>query len=126
MRKNPFAVGFIGALPFALIATLISAKLHFFIFVWLIYVIFSSIGAFYGTSYIRKDSSSEDFLKILFWSNTVSWIIAPLGFFTASATEIINHRNKGEDHNFFKNLSRFCFIASIVSLSLIFGLLLNA
>jgi hypothetical protein len=125
MKKKAFVAGMTGALPLGLVAALISLKFHFFILVWLIYIVFTLLGTIYGAAYIRQGKANEDWLKQLFWSNTATWLIPPLGFFTASSTGVINHVNKGNDYNLFRRLANFCFFASLVSATILVGLVVH-
>lgn len=123
MKRKAFVAGMNGALPLTLIAALISLKFHFFILVWLVYTIFSLLGIIYGASYMRQGNVNEGWLKKLFWSNLATWLVPPLGFFTATSTGVINHANRGNDYTLFRRLANFCFVASLVSSTIIFGLL---
>lgn len=72
-------------------------------------------GALYGVRYIRQASKNNTWLKLLFWSNTLTWIIPPIGFFTYGATHTINLRNHGEDRKLFNRLSSACFWLSLIN-----------
>ena len=72
-------------------------------------------GAFYGVRYIQKTSQNVKWLQLLFWSNTFTWILPPIGFFTYGATHTINLRNHGEDRKLFSKLSGACFWLSFIN-----------
>lgn len=74
-----------------------------------------ALGGFYGLHYIRKTNQSIKWLKLLFWSNTFTWILPPIGFFTYAATRVINSRNHGEDRKFFMRLAIVCFWLSLIN-----------
>jgi hypothetical protein len=123
MKKKAFATGFTSATPLTLIALLISLKIHYFIIVWIIYIVFSLIGASYGASYIRNGNVNKNWLNQLFWSNAATWLIPPLGFFTSASTAVINRRNQGDDYSKFRWIANFCFLASIINATALAGLL---
>jgi hypothetical protein len=125
-KRNAFATGFYAGIPYAVVALLISIKIHYFILVWLFSVVFQILGALYGASYIRKGHMNEDWLKVLFWSNLVTWIFPPLGLFGAGCTRVINYRNQGGDRNLYMKLAAFCFIASIINATVLFNILFVA
>lgn len=51
----------------------------------------------FSALYIKMGKYNETFLKIVFWSNTVVWIVPMLGYFVAAVTSEINRRNQGSD-----------------------------
>lgn len=44
------------------------------------------VGSSFPQWYLKREKISEKFVKILFWSNTVTWLIPPIGLFTSIAT----------------------------------------
>jgi hypothetical protein len=120
MRKKAFLTGLVeGLSPVYLVAILISLKLHFFILVWLAYLVFGYLGSLYGVVYLHRASIDKIWLKKLFWSNAITWLIPPIGFFTAAATSTINDKNRGADYKLFERLSIFCFFSSTATATLV-------
>lgn len=119
MQRSPRVQGAIiglkGGLIWGAIAVLISLKYHFFIYAYLVMVFTSSLGGFYGLRYMQKASKSNGWLKLLFWSNMFAWILPPVGFFTCTATRIINSRNNDSDRRLFIALTRVCYWLSFIN-----------
>jgi Na+-driven multidrug efflux pump len=72
---------------------------------------------------MQKASQNVKWLKLLFWSNTLTWILPPIGFFTGAATGVINSRNHGDDRVVFSRLSRACFWLSFINAIVMAGYL---
>jgi multisubunit Na+/H+ antiporter MnhF subunit len=119
MQRSPRVQGAIiglkGGLIWGAIAVLISLKYHFFIYAYLVMGLTSVIGALYGSRYLQKATKNNKWLKLLFWSNTFTWILPPIGFFTYGATHSINLRNHDEDRQLFMRLSTACFWLSFIN-----------
>jgi|SRR5665213_2671701 len=119
MKNSPktrgFIIGLKGGLLWGIPAGLISVKYHFFIYAYLVMLLTSGLGAYYGVRYMRGTNKSNEWLKLLFWSNTVTWIVPPIGFFTYGATHSINLLNHDEDRKLFNKLSDACFWLSFVN-----------
>jgi hypothetical protein len=64
---------------------------------------------------MQKSKVSSDWLKLLFWSNTFTWILPPFGFFTYAATRFINSRNHGSDYKLFMRLAAACYWLSFIN-----------
>jgi hypothetical protein len=123
MRDSPktrgFIIGLKGGLLWGAIAVLISLKYHFFIYAYLVMVLTTALGGFYGLRYMQKAIKSNEWLKLLFWSNTFTWIVPPVGFFTCTATRYINYRNQGSDHKLFMRLAAICFWLSLINATIL-------
>lgn len=76
------------------------------------------IGLLYGTWYANREHINEGWVKFLFWSNTFTWIIPPLGILTSTASFSINSRNNGPDR------SKYMTLATVgISLGILNGIL---
>jgi len=119
MQKSPRIRGAIigarGGLISGIVAVLISLKYHFFINAYLVMVLTSIPGAFYGARYMQKANKSNEWLKLLFWSNTFTWVLPPIGFFTSAATHTINYRNQDADRKLFMRLASTCYWLSFIN-----------
>jgi hypothetical protein len=119
MQRSPktrgMIIGLRAGLISGLLAVLISLRYPFFLNVYIVTVLALMLGAYYGLHYIRKESKNLQWLKILFWSNTITWIVPPVGFFTCSASRVINVRNQGEDRKQYLILARICLILSFIN-----------
>ena len=58
---------------------------------------------------------SQDWLKFLFRSNLVTWIIPFIGFFTSTATYSINAGNHGQDRTKYIWFARIGFVLSFIN-----------
>jgi hypothetical protein len=115
-KVEGFIIGFRGGLVWGAAAPLISLKYHFFIYAYLVMITMSLLGALYGARYMRRANESKQWLKLLFWSNTFTWIFPPAGFFTCTATRTINLRNQDVDRQLFMKLSTICFWLSFINI----------
>jgi hypothetical protein len=97
------------------IAILISQKYPFFIYAYVVLLLTSLPGALCGVWYIQRRTLGGEWLKLLFWSNTLAWIVPPIGFFVCAATRTINFRNHGADREQFMRLAGGCFILSFIN-----------
>jgi hypothetical protein len=114
-RVRGAIIGARAGLISGVVAVLISLKYHFFIYAYLLMVLTSVLGAFYGARYMQKTNKSKEWLKLLFWSNTFTWILPPVGFFTSAATRTINYRNQDADRKLFMRLATTCFWLSFIN-----------
>jgi len=64
---------------------------------------------------MQKANKSNEWLKLLFWSNTFTWILPPVGFFTCATTRTINYRNQDADRKLFMRLAAVCFWLSFIN-----------
>jgi len=119
MRKSPFAIGFVNGLPYGVIVGLISWKYHFFIIVGLITIIAQACGSIYGARYLHRENIRNDWLRILFWSNTFAWVIPPIGLFNSAATGVINSRNQAADRKLFMRLATIGFWLSLINATIL-------
>jgi len=115
MKKSAVTLGMKQGLVSGLIAVIFTWLFPFLLPVFLSLLIFSLIGAYYGIWYMRKGKVNKSWLHNLFWSNAVSWIIPPVGFFTCSATHYINYFNHGEDRETFITLRRMSYLLSLIN-----------
>jgi Na+/H+ antiporter NhaD/arsenite permease-like protein len=109
-------MGVKAGLLWGLVALLISLKYHFVIYAYLVMALSYVLGGYYGVYYIRKTSQNIKWLKLLFWSNTFTWILPPIGFFTYAATHVINSRNHGEDRTLYMRLAIVCSWLSFINI----------
>lgn len=115
MQKSAFIIGARSGLLAGLIAALISWKYPFFKPVFLTMIFTLAVGAIYGVRYGYQDNKNYTWLKLLFWANTVTWIIPPIGFFTSAATRNMNLFNHGADRKPFMRLAGVCFALSFIN-----------
>lgn len=127
MKSPAFMTSFKFGLFYAVLAIIINLKVHHFLPVWVVAQGFWAAGSIYGVAYMQKNdlASSGGWLRVLFWSNTVMWLVPPLGLFGAGAARVINTRNQGADHGLFRGLINFCYIASLVIATILTNLLLQ-
>jgi fructose-specific phosphotransferase system IIC component len=119
MRKRAIAIGARQGLLYGVIAVLISWRYPFLKPVFITTFLFTILGAYYAVWYIRKGALNKDWLHLLFWSNAITWLIPFIGFFTCSATQVINHINHGDDRKVFKRLTSICFVLSFINAAIL-------
>ncbi len=73
------------------------------------------LGKAYATWYLSKPTVNKSWLKILFYSNWVAWILPLLGFFVASATYTMNRNNTGDDKSLYMTYAATCLSASVLN-----------
>jgi cell division protein FtsW (lipid II flippase) len=52
-------------------------------------------GYLYANWYTKNGKMNEQWLRILSWSNLITWLLPFIGYFTSVATYQINQSNKG-------------------------------
>jgi len=115
VRQRAALKGAKAGLGLAIVFAIIGLKFPFIFISFLITEIFSIIGAIYGARYIYSKNKNITWLRILFWSNSVTWLVPPIGFATLSATHIINKANHGKDKLLFDRLRQTCFILCVIT-----------
>jgi hypothetical protein len=53
------------------------------------------LAAWWARWYLKRPNINKMWLRVLFWSNVVTWLVPAVGFFTGFATLTINEKNHG-------------------------------
>jgi len=113
------AIGARQGLLYGVVAVLISWRYPFLKPVFITTFLFTLLGAYYGIWYWKKGAFNKTWLRWLFWSNAIAWLIPFIGFFTSAATNVINHTNHGADRKVFKRLTSLCFVLSFINAAIL-------
>jgi len=104
--------GVIGALIALAVGRYLGlALLVFFIITYLPYF----LGKKLSMRFIKKGFISKRAYGFLAWSNILTWLLPPLGIFTATATLILIKNSKRTPPKSYKVLAIFCIIALIIN-----------